>query len=83
MSIFVKRTFFCNATGGGGADFQGNPIVSSDIIPKCTISTTTPASKDDELKYWVIGDEDRGIGEEGIVGEMQERKELERLEQWL
>ena len=37
-----------------------------------------PASEGDELKYWVIG------GEEGIgVGEMQERKELARLEQWL
>ena len=35
-----------------------------------------PASEDDELKYWVIG------GKEG-VGEMQERKEMERLEQWL
>ena len=35
----------------------------------------TPASEDDELKYWVIG----GKG----VGEMQERRELERLEQWL
>ena len=36
----------------------------------------TPASEDDELKYWVIG------SKEG-VGEMQERRELERLEQWL
>ena len=35
----------------------------------------TPATEDDELKYWVIGDK-------GVVGEMQERKELERLEQW-
>ena len=36
----------------------------------------TPASEEDELSYWVIG------GERG-VGEMQERKELARLEQWL
>ena len=35
----------------------------------------TPASEDDELNYWVIGD--------GGVGGMQERKELSRLEQWL
>ena len=35
-----------------------------------------PASADEELKYWVIGDK-------GVVGEMQERKELARLEQWL
>ena len=36
----------------------------------------TPASEDDELKYWVIGGE-------GGVGKMQEREELARLEQWL
>ena len=34
------------------------------------------ASKDDDMKYWVIGGP-------GHLGEMQERKELKRLEQWL
>ena len=35
----------------------------------------TQASEKAELEYWVVG------GEE--IGQMQERKELERLEQWL